>query len=162
MLIVNEVLLTSKHHWRGAPHCKFEYVRRCFKMFTVQDDYTYKRCLKMYQGVSRSLNMCKPSPVFNDFSPACSKKLGPGSEEFGNDQHPKDLLQNGVLQVAAGGPDPACGPFRNLLALSRVTTVYWEEPKTEPKRSQKPGGLDEPCSFERSGGGLTQVLSGKK
>lgn len=51
--------------------------------------------------------------------------------EFGNDQHPKDLLQNGVLQMAPSG-QAACGAFRNLLVLSRVTTVYWEEGVSSP------------------------------
>lgn len=70
--------------------------------------------------------MCKPSPVLTIFSQPVPK-TGPGSEEFGNDQDPKDLLQNGVLQMAPSG-QAACGAFRNLLVLSRVTTVYWEEP----------------------------------
>ena len=70
--------------------------------------------------------MCKPSPVLTIFSQPVPK-TGPGSEEFGTDQHPKDLLQNGVLQMAPSG-QAACGAFRNLLVLSRVTTVYWEEP----------------------------------
>jgi hypothetical protein len=94
--------------------------------------------------------MCKPSPVLTIFSQPVPKTR-PGSEEFGNDQHPKDLLQNGVLQVAPGG-QAACGAFRNLLVLSRVTTVYWEEP-------WPPGGFDEHCSFEIWWG--THVLSGK-
>lgn len=53
--------------------------------------------------------------------------------EFGHDKHPTDLLQNGVLQVASSSTTAAfCGPYHDLMALERVTTVYWEEGVSSP------------------------------
>ena len=83
----------------------------------------------MFQEVSTCFNhpWFQHDPLFAQPPKDCKRHLG--TEEFGNDQHPKDLLQNGVLQVAPAAPGAAaCGAFRNLLPLSRLTTVYWEVP----------------------------------
>ena len=78
----------------------------------------------MFKDISTCVNHPQFQPFFQPVP-----KTRPDSEEFGNDKHPKDLLQNGVLQVAPGGSGSVvCGAFENLVALSRVATVYWEEP----------------------------------
>ena len=51
------------------------------------------------------------------------------NQEFGNDKHPTDLIQNGVLQVASSSPNAFCGQYHDLMALARVATVYWEAQK---------------------------------
>eukprot|EP00438_Fugacium_kawagutii_P020909 Skav211800 [mRNA] locus=scaffold305:363673:365034:+ [translate_table: standard] len=55
------------------------------------------------------------------------------AQEFGNDAHPKDLLQNGALQVAATHGE-GCSDFQDLVVLSRATTVYWEAPGGDPPK----------------------------
>ena len=94
--------------------------------------------------------MCKPSPVLTIFSQPVPK-TGPGSEEFGNDQHPKDLLQNGVLQMAPSG-QAACGALQKSTgALTRDHGLLGGAVTCR--------GFDEHCSFEIWWG--THVLSGK-
>eukprot|EP00930_Biecheleria_cincta_P091746 TRINITY_DN8139_c1_g4_i1.p1 TRINITY_DN8139_c1_g4~~TRINITY_DN8139_c1_g4_i1.p1 ORF type:complete len:672 (+),score=129.97 TRINITY_DN8139_c1_g4_i1:79-2094(+) len=65
--------------------------------------------------------------------------------EFGSDKHPKDLLQQGAIQVAAcklgtagcaghtGSRLDMCGDFHHLLEVTNEKMVYWEEGASSPK-----------------------------
>eukprot|EP00928_Gymnodinium_smaydae_P099195 TRINITY_DN9397_c0_g5_i1.p1 TRINITY_DN9397_c0_g5~~TRINITY_DN9397_c0_g5_i1.p1 ORF type:complete len:724 (+),score=142.22 TRINITY_DN9397_c0_g5_i1:163-2172(+) len=70
--------------------------------------------------------------------------------EFGTDQHQKDVLLDGAIQVAdtsAGASqgrrgisvgETACGPFLPLVPVDGARMVYWEENASEPAKAPVP------------------------
>lgn len=72
--------------------------------------------------------------------------------EFGHEKHPKDLLKDGVLQVAATAstgqpyslPMPGqgdltkCGAFYDLIEVKATPMVYWEEGASVPPAAPVP------------------------
>lgn len=56
--------------------------------------------------------------------------------EFGSDFYPKDLLGNGVIQIAGGqaaqGQAVFCSKFLDLMPVKRDRVIYWEEGVSAP------------------------------
>ena len=59
--------------------------------------------------------------------------------QFGCDPYPKDLLGNGMIQVAGCASRPgqvqlSCKQFQNVLPVKRDRVIYWEEGVSDPPK----------------------------